>query len=653
MSSYTVLARKYRPQTFAELVGQQHVATTLRNAIRQDRVAHAFLFTGSRGVGKTSSARIFAKALNCEHAPCDEPCNRCKSCVEITEGHSLDVIEMDAASNRSINDIRDVLDSVRYAPARDRYKIYIIDEVHMLTTEAFNALLKTLEEPPSHVIFILATTDPNKIPATIISRCQRYDFKRISDEDLYHHLKSIAQTELIAFEDSALRLIARSARGGLRDALSAMDQTIAFAEQPITGERAAEILGVASRETLMHMGKSILERHVDEALSCIQKVEHYGQNLSLFAFDFLEFLRDVAVVLSSPSGEVPVALSNDERKTVWSWRTLTSLDCVQRIFQIWYQTSELLPKSLSPRLLMEMAVIRMCRVEAVVPLDGILRKIDAISRSLSGAVDIKPDALEHVRGYFNEGVASSLENEKKKSRLSDGEENAATLPKKEFSSQNVTLQEIERSAQKKIKPSKTDTDWDEGRADECQADECQVDVGSSDWNPNAYSDEEEEENEAVMQIGKKELAVSCERLKNAPLDSGEKKESSDPLLRWNEIVSRLDAPLSGLMARAKVEALTSTAAEILLPTAYRSLMTQRHVQTVERCLSQVWHQPMRLKIRYDMVEESADTLAAQKARHELETFNRAVEETQANPVFQKMCRLFGVDNDAIRFTINS
>lgn len=646
MSSYTVLARKYRPQTFAELVGQQHVATTLRNAIRQDRVAHAFLFTGSRGVGKTSSARIFAKALNCEQAPCDEPCNQCKSCVEITEGHSLDVIEMDAASNRSINDIRDVLDSVRYAPARDRYKIYIIDEVHMLTTEAFNALLKTLEEPPSHVIFILATTDPNKIPATIISRCQRYDFKRISDEDLYHHLKSIAQTESIEFEDSALRLIARSARGGLRDALSAMDQTIAFAEQPITGERAAEILGVASRETLMHMGKSILERNVSEALSCIQKVERYGQNLSLFAFDFLEFLRDVAVVLSSPSGEVPVALSNDERKNVWAWRTLTSLDCVQRIFQIWYQTSELLPKSLSPRLLMEMAVIRMCRVETVVPLDGILRKIDAISRALSGAVDIKPDALEHVRSYLNGGEAPLPEGEKKKSGLSDGEANAAALSKNAPSSQNGTLEKNERTAQKKRQPPEPDIDWEEGEA---------ADVGDADadWNPNAYSEEEDEENESVAQIGKKELAVSCERLKNAPLDSGEKKESSDPLLRWNEIVSRLDAPLSGLMARAKVEALTSTAAEILLPTVYRSLMTQRHVQTVERCLSQVWHQPMRLVIRYDDVDESADTLAAQKARNELETFNRAVEETQANPVFQKMCRLFGVDNDAIRFTFNS
>ena len=221
-ASYIVLARKWRPQTFADLVGQQHIAVTLQNAIAQNRVAHAFLFTGSRGVGKTSTARIFAKALNCAKAPVSEPCNACQSCLEITDGHSMDVIEIDGASNRGINEIREVLDAVRYAPSRDRYKIYIIDEVHMLTTEAFNALLKTLEEPPPHVIFIFATTDPNKIPITIVSRCQRYDFKRIQTDDLVEHLSKIAQSEHIDFEESALRLIARTARGGVRDALSAI-----------------------------------------------------------------------------------------------------------------------------------------------------------------------------------------------------------------------------------------------------------------------------------------------------------------------------------------------------------------------------------------------------------------------------------------------
>lgn len=348
MSSYIVLARKWRPQTFADLVGQQHIAVTLQNAIMQNRVAHAFLFTGSRGVGKTSSARIFAKALNCEHAPCEEPCNACQSCREITEGRSLDVVEIDGASNRGINEIREVLEAVRYAPSRDRYKIYIIDEVHMLTTEAFNALLKTLEEPPAHVVFIFATTDPNKIPVTILSRCQRYDFKRISNEDLFAHLSSIAHAEQIDFEPSALRLIARTARGGVRDALSAMDQVIAFAPPPITGDRAAEVLGVATRETLTAMVKAILDQDVAKAIACIGRVEHYGQNLALFANDLLEFLRDATVVAAAPQSDIPTELSPAERAEIRSWLTQASIDRFQRLFHIWYQTTDSLSKTYRP-----------------------------------------------------------------------------------------------------------------------------------------------------------------------------------------------------------------------------------------------------------------------------------------------------------------
>ncbi|MBO5753000.1 MAG: DNA polymerase III subunit gamma/tau [Proteobacteria bacterium] len=410
--SYIVLARKWRPQTFTDLVGQQHIAVTLRNAIAQNRVAHAFLFTGSRGVGKTSTARIFAKALNCEHFPCDEPCNVCQSCREITEGNSVDVREFDAASNRGIDAIREeVIGTVNYAPVRDRYKIYIIDEVHMLTTEAFNALLKTLEEPPPHIVFIFATTDPNKIPITIVSRCQRYDFKRIGIDDLVGHLGNIANSENIAFEDAALRLIARTARGGVRDALSAMDQIIAFAEQPIDGEKAAEVLGVASRETLIHMGEAVIKKDVAAALACIEKVDRYGQNLSQFAFDLLEFWRDVTVMAAAPGA--PVELDNAEKNLVSSWLPLTTYDCLQRVFQIWYQTSEMLPKSLSPKLVMEMAAIRMCQVETVVPLDGILRKLDVLTKALSGSVSLAPDALEHIQTFLNARALGTDGNEKK------------------------------------------------------------------------------------------------------------------------------------------------------------------------------------------------------------------------------------------------
>lgn len=410
--SYIVLARKWRPQTFTDLVGQQHIAVTLRNAIAQNRVAHAFLFTGSRGVGKTSTARIFAKALNCEHFPCDEPCNVCQSCREITEGNSVDVREFDAASNRGIDAIREeVIGTVNYAPVRDRYKIYIIDEVHMLTTEAFNALLKTLEEPPSHIVFIFATTDPNKIPITIVSRCQRYDFKRIAIDDLVGHLGNVAQSENIAFKEAALRLIARTARGGVRDALSAMDQIIAFAEQPIDGEKAAEVLGVASRETLIQMGEAVIRKDVASALACIAKVDRYGQNLSQFAFDLLEFWRDVTVMAAAPGA--PVELDNAEKTLVAQWLPLTTYDCLQRVFQIWYQTSEMLPKSLSPRLVMEMAAIRMCQVETVIPLDGILRKIDVITKALAGSVSLSPDSLEHIQAFLNARALGTDSGEKK------------------------------------------------------------------------------------------------------------------------------------------------------------------------------------------------------------------------------------------------
>ncbi len=406
--SYIVLARKYRPQTFADLIGQQHIAKTLLNAIAQNRVAHAFLFTGSRGVGKTSSARIFAKALNCAHPVNGEPCNACDSCREITESRSIDVIEMDAASNRGIDSIQSVLESVRYAPARDKYKIYIIDEVHMLTTEAFNALLKTLEEPPAHVIFIFATTDPNKIPITILSRCQRYDFKRIPIDELVGHLKAISEKENIAFEDSALRLIARNSRGGVRDSLSAMDQIIAFAEPPISGERASEVLGVASRETLMRFIHAIISHDVSEALSVIQKVDGYGQDLRLFAFDVLEAIRDTTVLAANQHAGAFIEMDDAEQKQVLTWLPETTLDRLQRMFSIWYQASEqLLPKSLTPRLLLEMTAIKLCQVESIVPLDAILRRLDFLTNTLTSGNAIPADALAQARAFLS-GEPSNL-----------------------------------------------------------------------------------------------------------------------------------------------------------------------------------------------------------------------------------------------------
>ncbi len=715
MSSYIVLARKWRPQTFSDLVGQQHIAVTLRNAIAQNRVAHAFLFTGSRGVGKTSTARIFAKALNCAHAPCDEPCNACESCREITEGHSMDVIEIDGASNRGINEIREVLDAVRYAPGRDRYKIYIIDEVHMLTTEAFNALLKTLEEPPAHVVFIFATTDPNKIPITIVSRCQRYDFKRIGTDDLVAHLGRIAESEGIAFDDSALRLIARNARGGVRDALSAMDQIIAFSEQPISGERAAEVLGVASRETLMRMGECVARRDVDGALACIEKVDHYGQNLSQFAFDLLEFWRDVTVMAASPNS--PVELNATEKAQVWEWLNLAGFDRLQRIFQIWYQASEQLPKSLSPKLVMEMAAIRMCQVETVIPIEGILRRIDAITKGLNGGA-VAPDALSHVQEYLmSKGL--SPEGEKKKSDdVSDAEsesflnyvskrtgmaspsgrgvalrpvqsdaesrtmvEAAASKPEKPVAESSVagaqvsvelgcvregSSADVVLAAEKRVgmgpKPLGSeggfeDVVWEEDSGRSMTLEE--VESMGSGWNE--YEEEEEgeegeggEESRGEVKDGrdKKILEVSAERPKTLRLSGGSENSELSTMQRWKHLISQLHEPLSTILSRGRVDSFARGSVQVTLPTVYRMLITNRHEEEVDRLLFREVAPGCRLLVRYDEIGDESETLAAQEAQAQLAAQEKEYERVRHHPLMQKALEVFHIEPEGIRFTIN-
>ena len=738
MSSYIVLARKWRPQTFADLVGQQHIAVTLQNAIMQNRVAHAFLFTGSRGVGKTSSARIFAKALNCEHAPCEEPCNACQSCREITEGRSLDVVEIDGASNRGINEIREVLEAVRYAPSRDRYKIYIIDEVHMLTTEAFNALLKTLEEPPAHVVFIFATTDPNKIPVTILSRCQRYDFKRISNEDLFAHLSSIAHAEQIDFEPSALRLIARTARGGVRDALSAMDQVIAFAPPPITGDRAAEVLGVATRETLTAMVKAILDQDVAKAIACIGRVEHYGQNLALFANDLLEFLRDATVVAAAPQSDIPTELSPAERAEIRSWLTQASIDRFQRLFHIWYQTTDSLSKNLSPRLALEMAAIRMCQVETVVPLDNILERLDVITQALSGHIDLSPDALESVRAYLtpsssttqstttpshspnpaattnpeqystsphttaqnsaSDKTTSSSSSSSSTSTPANSPNPAATTNPEQNSSHSPSIGDIhhfppypsnasseappigapqnqsgdspKQSAPPSQTPSKSPRSkskdasqtnathrppepdasqdvadvWNDGSAADTR-------ISSIEWNA-ASRDIDDDDAEEIDEKSEKMLAVSGDRLKRPKLDSLSQDNPDELLYGWRQIVQTLGAPLSTIMSKAHVNALTAKEVSVSLPRAYRDIITHEHIDDVARSVAKLVAPTCRFSIDYAQKDDDNETLAALQAQRDFEAQQQAFNRIKNSPLFKDVCRRFDVKAESIHFTFN-
>jgi len=378
--SYVVLARKWRPQTFADLTGQQHVAQTLGNAIHQERVPHALLFTGARGVGKTSSARILAMALNCAKGPTISPCGVCDACVEIQKGANVDVLEIDGASNRGINEIRELRDGVRYAPNRDRYKVYIIDEVHMLTTEAFNALLKTLEEPPRHVVFILATTEVHKIPVTILSRCQRFDFRRIPHAEIVERLAWIAEQENLQIDRSVLGMIARQAQGGMRDALSLMDQVIAFAGTTVTAEVAAGILGASERKRLFELSAAVIDRNVDHALGVVDDIASYGVNMQHFASEFLEHLRDLTVIAASRGRSRLTALTDDELELARAQVGRSDAATLHRMFEMMMETTEAVARSNHARLVLDMGVVRLASLEPMSSIASVIERLHAIAR---------------------------------------------------------------------------------------------------------------------------------------------------------------------------------------------------------------------------------------------------------------------------------
>jgi len=377
-TSYLVLARKWRPQLFEEVVGQQHITRTLQNAISQKRVAHAFLFTGARGVGKTSTARILAKALNCGKGPQINPCNQCTNCQEITHGTSMDVIEIDGASNRGIDEIRELRENVRYTPAKGRYKIYIIDEIHMLTKEAFNALLKTLEEPPPHIIFIFATTEPHKIPATILSRCQRYDFKRIPFREVIESLKRIVEEEKIQISQRGLLSIAQESEGSLRDAQSLLDQAIAYAGKNIRDEDIAEVLGLIDRKILSDTIEAIANRDVERCMEVIESVYHFGYDLQHFCRELLQYLRNLILLKVSQHPEGLMELPEEELELFKKQAEKFQFDQLNHLFSLLLKGEQEIAQSTFPRTMLEMTLIRMATLRPILPIDEMMKKLEAL-----------------------------------------------------------------------------------------------------------------------------------------------------------------------------------------------------------------------------------------------------------------------------------
>ncbi len=387
--SYQVLALRYRPQLFEELVGQEHVTDTLRNAIASERVAHAFLFTGIRGVGKTTAARLLAKALNCQASakPTAEPCGRCSNCKEITDSRSIDVAEIDGASNRGIDSIRDLTDNVRYHPAKSRYRIYIIDEAHMVTKEGFNALLKTLEEPPPHVKFIFATTAVDKFPETIVSRCQRYDFKRIPQKRITDELRRIAEAEGISVSDAALYAVGREAEGSMRDAESLLERLVAFGGDggELDDARVADVLGVADRRTLHEAAAAVLERDAATAIGIVDRVHDAGRDLERFSRDLVEHWRNL-VVTSLPGADT-ILRERPEADVVECRRqaALRPIGELQRLFRIARAGDEEIQRSPYPRLVLEMTMVRLATLEPVVPIDEALERLEELARGIGKA----------------------------------------------------------------------------------------------------------------------------------------------------------------------------------------------------------------------------------------------------------------------------
>ncbi len=382
--TYEVLARKWRPLIFQDVVGQEHVTQTLMNAIKTDRMAHAYLFSGARGVGKTSVARILAKALNCPEIKEGNPCGKCHSCVEITKGSSVDVQEIDGASNRGIDEIRELRENIKYMPSSSRFRVYIIDEVHMLTLQAFNALLKTLEEPPPHVKFIFATTEPHKVPVTILSRCQRFDFKRIPAGLIKEQLVRITDKEGIEIGNQSLSIIAREAEGSMRDAESLLDQVVSYTGSKVQDKDIIDILGIIDRELLFETSRAIIEGSAESCIEIVERIYNYGYDIKEFYRALMDQFRNLIICIVAPEKDL-LDLTIDDREELKVQAEKAGLERLQQSLNILITREEALRFTSHPRLVLETIMIKLCQLGDLLSFTELLGKIESLEERLTSA----------------------------------------------------------------------------------------------------------------------------------------------------------------------------------------------------------------------------------------------------------------------------
>lgn len=407
--SYTALYRKFRPSAFEDVKGQDHIITTLQNQIRANRIGHAYLFCGTRGTGKTTVAKIFAKAVNCEHPVNGSPCGECEMCRSIAAGTSMNVIEIDAASNNGVDNIREIREEVTYRPTEGRYKVYIIDEVHMLSIGAFNALLKTLEEPPEYVIFILATTEVHKIPITILSRCQHYDFKRISIETITDRMKKLMDVEQVDVEDKALRYIAKAADGSMRDALSLLDQCIAFyLGQRLTYDNVLEVLGAVDTDVFSRLLRKTIARDVAGVLDIVDELIMQGRELTQLAADFTWYLRNLLLVKTSDNIEDVLDVSTENMMQLKEEAEMIETDMLLRYIRIFSELSGQLRYATQKRVMLEVALIKLCTPAMESNQDSLLDRIRAVEEKVEKGIEAVGNVQQRVV-YVNGGDAGQSE----------------------------------------------------------------------------------------------------------------------------------------------------------------------------------------------------------------------------------------------------